>query len=45
MSGSLASLSGERSVGLTETALGQLAMGDRLVNVEASAWPMRQEKK
>ena len=40
-----ASLGGERRIGLTETSLGQLAFGDRLVNVEASAWPMRQEKK
>ena len=40
-----ASLGGERRVGLTETSLGQLAMGDRLVNVEASAWRIRQENK
>ena len=43
--GSLASLSGERRIGLTETSLGQLALGERLVNVEASAWPIHQEKK
>jgi hypothetical protein len=43
--GNLASLSGHRRIGLTETSLGQLAFGDRLVNVEASAWPIRQERK
>lgn len=40
----LASVSGQRRVGLDETSLGQLAVGDRLINVEASAWPIREEK-
>ena len=40
----VARLSGQRSVGLTETPLGQLALGDRLLNVEASAWPLPQER-
>ena len=39
----LASLSGQRSLGLAEAPLGQLAMGDRVLNVEAAAWAMRQE--
>jgi hypothetical protein len=39
----LASLSGQRSLGLAEAPLGQLAMGDKLLNVEAAAWAMRQE--
>lgn len=39
--GALASVTGQRRVGLTERSLGQLTLGDRLVNVEASAWPIR----
>jgi hypothetical protein len=39
----LASLSGQRSLGLANAQLGQLAMGDRVLNIEAAAWPMRQE--
>lgn len=39
-----ASLSGERRLGLTELPLGQLAMGDRVLNIEAAAWPMPQER-
>jgi len=38
---SVASLAGRRRVGLAETSLGQLALGDGLLNVEASAWPLR----
>ena len=41
----LASVSGQRRLGLSETSLGQLAVGDRLLNVEASAWPVREEKR
>jgi len=40
----VASLAGRRRIGLAETPLGQLALGDRLLNVAASAWPMRQER-
>jgi hypothetical protein len=40
----VASLAGRRRIGLTETSLGQLALGDRLLNVEATAWPLRQER-
>lgn len=36
-----ASLAGQRRVGLTQTQLGQLAVGDKLLNVEATAWPIR----
>jgi len=39
-----ASLSGRRRVGLTEISLGQLALGEKVLNVEASAWPMPQER-
>jgi len=39
-----ASLSGQRRLGLSKVPLGQLAMGDHVLNVEASAWPMRQER-
>ena len=39
----IASLAGQRCIGLAETPLGQLALGDRLINVEAAAWPVRQE--
>lgn len=35
------SLSGQRNVGATETPLGQLAFGDKLMNVDACAWAMR----
>ena len=41
---SVASLAGRRRIGLTETSLGQLALGEKVLNVEASAWPMRQER-
>lgn len=41
----VASVSGQRRIGLTETSLGQLAVGDRLLNIEASAWPVREEKR
>jgi len=34
------SIAGQRRIGLTETLLGQLALGDKLLNVEATAWPM-----
>jgi len=40
----LASLTGRRRIGLTETSLGQLALGEKVLNVEASAWPLRQER-
>lgn len=40
----LASLSGQRRLGLSEARLGQLAMGDKLLNIEAAAWPIRQER-
>lgn len=39
----LASLSGQRRLGLAESSLGQLAMGDRVLNIDAAAWSMRQE--
>lgn len=39
-----ASLAGRRPVGLTQTSLGQLALGDRLLNVQACAWPMTEER-
>lgn len=40
----LASLSGQRSLGLSEAPLGQLALsGDHVLNIGAAAWPMRQE--
>lgn len=35
-----AALVGRRHVGLDQTTLGQLALNDRLVNVDASAWVM-----
>ena len=41
---SVASLAGRRRIGLTETSLGQLALGEKVLNVEASAWSMRQER-
>jgi len=40
-----AALSGQRKIGLTETPLGQLAMGDGLLNIQASAWRMPKENK
>jgi len=40
---SAASISGQRRLGMAEAPLGQLAMGDRVVNVEAAAWAMHQE--
>ena len=36
-----AALSGQRLVGLDHTPLGQLALADELVNVDASAWVIR----
>jgi len=39
----LANLTGQRPLSLAETSLGQLALGDRVVSVEAAAWPLRQE--
>jgi hypothetical protein len=41
----LASLSGQRRLGLADSPLGQLAVGDRVLNVEAAAWPMPQDRK
>jgi len=41
--GVLASMTGQRRVGLAERSLGQLTLGDRLVNVEASAWTISTE--
>ena len=40
-----AALAGRRQVGLGQTSLGQLAMHDCLVNVDASAWVIRDESK
>ena len=40
-----AALAGRRHVGLGQTSLGQLALNDRLVNVDASAWVMRDQRK
>jgi hypothetical protein len=42
--GTPASLSGQRRVGLGETSLGQLAMGEKLYNVEATAWAVPQDR-
>jgi hypothetical protein len=39
----VASISGQRRLGMAEAPLGQLAMGDKLLNVEAAAWAMRPE--
>ncbi|KPK48518.1 MAG: hypothetical protein AMK72_06780 [Planctomycetes bacterium SM23_25] len=39
----VARLAGQRRIGLAETPLGQVALGDRLLSVEAAAWPLRQE--
>jgi len=41
----VASLSGQRRLGLAEAPLGQLAMGDRVLNIEAAAWTMPKEGK
>jgi hypothetical protein len=38
-----ASISGQRSLSMAEAPLGQLAMGDKLMNVEAAAWAMHKE--
>jgi len=38
------SITGQRRIGLDETPLGQLALDDKLINVEAAAWPMRPER-
>jgi hypothetical protein len=40
-----AALAGRRHVGLDQTSLGQLALNDCLVNVDASAWVIRDERK
>jgi len=40
-----AALAGRRAVGLSQTSLGQLALADRLVNVDASAWVIRDQRK
>ena len=40
----VASLAGRRRIGLTGTSLGQLVLGEKVLNVEASAWPLRQER-
>lgn len=40
-----AALVGHRKVGLGQTSLGQLALDDCLVNVEASSWVVRDERK
>ena len=36
-----AALAGHRHLGFSQTSLGQLAMNDRLVNVDASAWVLQ----
>ena len=41
----LASLTGQRRLGLAEAPLGQLAMGDQLLSVGAAAWAIQQEHK
>ncbi|MBN2561352.1 MAG: hypothetical protein JXQ75_10530 [Phycisphaerae bacterium] len=43
--GLAAAMSGRRRVGLRETSLGQLALGDGLLNVEAAAWPLQETRK
>lgn len=40
-----AAVVGRRQVGLSQTPLGQLALNDCLMNVDASAWVIRQEGK
>lgn len=40
-----AALAGRRQVGLDQTSLGQLALNDRLVNVDASAWVIPDQRK
>ena len=40
-----AALAGRRQVGLDQTSLGQLAFNDRLVNVDASAWLIPDQRK
>ena len=40
-----AALAGRRHVGLGQTSLGQLALNDRLVNVDASAWVIQDQRK
>lgn len=39
-----AALAGQRSVGLEQTSLGQLALGNQLVDVDASAWPLGDQR-
>ena len=40
-----AAMTGRRGVGLGQTALGQLTMNDRMVNIDASAWVMQDQRK
>ena len=40
-----AAVVGRRHVGLSQTPLGQLALNERLMNVDASAWVIREERK
>jgi hypothetical protein len=40
-----AALVGHRNVGLGQTSLGQLALDDCLVNIDASSWVIRDERK
>jgi len=39
-----ATLSGQRRVGLAETSLGQLSLGENLYSIEAAAWSVQQER-
>lgn len=41
----LATLSGQRNLGLTEASLGQLAADGKLLSIEAAAWPLRPDRK
>jgi hypothetical protein len=38
-------VTGRRDVGLAQTSLGQLAMNDHMVNIDASAWVMQDQHK
>ncbi len=40
-----AAVVGGRRIGLSQTPLGQLALNDRLMNVNASAWVIPEERK
>jgi hypothetical protein len=42
--GVAAALSGRRHIGLKKTSLGQLALDDRMLNVEATAWPIKESR-